>query len=129
MKNYLPKGMEKILIEEILKNLRMNSSENEKVVQAYVIDNPKSIKDVEKVKEDYIDFLYNHYPKLKGLSREEISSLTRKDLHYILHPEIKYQERKLQKDEEILQAQEKIIAYFNMPLWKFIWKSFWKNPD
>lgn len=134
MENYLPKGMGKISVEEISRNLEMKSSENEKVVQAHVIDNPKNIADVKKIKEGYINFLYNHYPQLRKLSREEISSFTRKDLHYILHPEIEKQIEELQRYGRILQKQEKIITNFyqasrnlNMSLWKFIWKSFWKN--
>ncbi len=88
MKTNLLKGMGRIPTEEMLENIERSHSWNESVISAHVQDNPQSMEDVEKAREGYIDFLYREYPQLKGFSRKEISAFTRRDLHYILHPEM-----------------------------------------
>jgi hypothetical protein len=88
MENHLPRGIGAISSEEFLKSLERKSFWENSAIHPHVVDNPQSMEDVEKAKEGYIDFLYDHYPQLRGLSREKISSLTRRDLHYILHPEM-----------------------------------------
>jgi len=112
---------------EIINRLKCKNW-NEKVVRRmHITDNPKSWEDVEKAKEGYVNFLQQHYPQLKSLSKEEIYSLTRGELYWdLLHPERKRELNEMIYQNKQLCALENIndtIKNSMFPNCLFFWKN------
>ena len=68
-------------------NEQIQKTADKKAVQTHSIDNPKNTEDVKRIQDNYIDYLYNHYPSLRKLERDVICGLTKQELYNITFPD------------------------------------------